>query len=169
MRNILLALILSLIGCVQSPSPTTERVWYVSIETTEPIDGLALLAYLDGYWAEFGVSFEFGEGFPSVSIQDGDPESPVAGHCGTGTSCVVYVAPIVERYGTADLATHLAVVVSHEVGHSYGLKHPQEDSRFSIPYDGCDIMNTEYYGICTSHYWNDIHRMDLLNLLSGVE
>ncbi|MCI0527812.1 MAG: hypothetical protein L0Y56_10270 [Nitrospira sp.] len=144
-------------GCSsQQPEPTTSHLWYLDIQD-QTVDGPTLIAELSQYWADFGVSFEFGAGEPRVSIQTGNPDDTSIGHCGVGTSCVAYVAPLLERYNPDNLERHLAVVVSHEMGHSYGLSHTTGD--------GCSIMNAEYFGICTVHTWDDADRESLLSLL----
>ncbi len=116
-------------------------------------------------WAPFGVMFDaYEEDTRHVFIELGDPETKTLGHTYVGGDPTVYAAYL-EKYDAPrfDRARLLAIIISHEMGHSYGLPHLEDWAE--KPWDGCDIMYSQFWAICTEHVFSPEEEAYLLEAI----
>jgi hypothetical protein len=154
-RGLVFALVSIAVGCVaQVGPPSTTNSWHIefSPEAEAMLDTAAVIEELNVIWLPIGVSFDTfeGEETRTVHVTWGDPEAHVLGECAPGKDCVTQLAPL-QRYPEERWAQLAAAIISHEMGHSYGLGHTEDQPWAELPINGCDIMYSEFWGICTVH------------------
>jgi hypothetical protein len=151
-----------------TPLPTTPREpehWWVYIEDEVDADPDLILLFLDEFYADFQITF---------APTDFDPECSVASS--GGNQICIYARRVVGYLGMAFLdpgnrrkeincgknrgvfaATidgeagaeyRIAQVAAHEIGHSLGLRHPEENTQGNI-------MNSYYSATATARFVDD--------------
>lgn len=157
MKRLTLLALLAVAAChPEERHPTHTRTWHLSFAegVEEIVDPELVVDELYKIWGPYGVMFDaYEEDTHTVYIELGDPEEEILGHAYVGGDPTVYVAYL-QKYDAPrfDRARLLAVIISHEMGHSYGLPH-NEDTH-EKPWNGCDIMFSSFWAICTEHVFS---------------
>jgi len=153
-----LLMLFALAACgPQGPEPTHTRTWHLEFapEVADLIPPELVVDELNKIWAPYCVMFDaYEDDTRTVHIQMAETPpaglpSEAIGWAAVGGDAFVNAQPITV-YPEYRWPLLLAIVISHEMGHSYGMPHLSGEK----PLNGCDIMYESFWGICSDFVWS---------------